>query len=117
VTPDSELFQNERYGHFSYAIPVAEGSTYTAKLYFAETYWGPDNLGGGGPGMRVFDVFANGVAMLRNFDIFREGGSNRAVVKTFRGLRPSPQGKLNFDFVPVVNYASLYAIEVLDESR
>jgi Malectin domain len=115
VTPEPELFANERYGHFSYAIPVADG-TYTARLYFAETYWGPDNLGAGGAGMRMFDVFLNGVTLLRNFDIFREGGSNRAVVKTFHGLQPNAQGKLKFDFVPTINYASLFAIEVVDES-
>ena len=30
---------------------------------------------------------------------------------------PNAQGKLNLDFVPVVNYASVFAIEVLDEGR
>jgi hypothetical protein len=39
------------------------------------------------------------------------------LVKKFRGLRPTTQGKLNFEFVPVVNYASVFAIEVLDEGR
>jgi hypothetical protein len=48
-TPHGHLLANERYGHFSYAIPVAPGS-YTVNLYFAETYWGPGNAGGGGPG-------------------------------------------------------------------
>jgi hypothetical protein len=35
----------------------------------------------------------------------------------FRGLQPNAQGKLNIEFVPVVNYATVYAIEVLDEGR
>jgi Malectin domain len=116
VLPEPELFQNERYGHFSYAIPVADG-TYTVRLYFSETYWGPDNLGGGGAGSRIFDVFCNGDALARNLDIFREIGSNKALVRTFRGLKPNAQGKLNLSFVPVTNYASLFALEVLDESR
>jgi hypothetical protein len=115
-TPDADLFANERYGHFSYAIPVAPG-VYTASLFLAETYWGKENEGGGGPGQRVFDVYCNGSALVRNLDILKEAGPNHALVKKFRGLRPTTQGKLNFEFVPVVNYASVFAIEVLDEGR
>ena len=115
-TPDADLFANERYGHFSYAIPVAPGA-YTVNMYFAETYWGKENQGGGGPGQRVFDIYCNGSAIARGLDILKEAGPNRALIKRFRGLRPTAQGKLNFEFVPVSNYASVYAIEVLDEGR
>jgi hypothetical protein len=115
-TPDADLFANERYGHFSYAIPVASG-VYAATMYFAETYWGKENEGGGGSGQRVFDIYCNGSAIVRNLDILKEAEPNHALVKKFRGLRPTAQGKLNFEFVPVVNYASVFAIEVLDESR
>ena len=115
-TPDADLFANERYGHFSYAIPVAPG-TYTATMYFAETYWGKENEGGGGPGQRVFDVYCNGSALIRSLDILKEAGPNHALIKKFRGLRPTAQGKLNLEFVPVINYASVFAIEVVDESR
>jgi hypothetical protein len=115
-TPDADLFANERYGHFSYAIPVAPGA-YTASLFLAETYWGKENEGGGGPGQRVFDIYCNGSALARNLDILKEAGPNHALVKKFRGLRPTTQGKLNFEFVPVINYASVFAIEVLDEGR
>jgi hypothetical protein len=113
-TPEPDLFANERYGHFTYAIPVAPGS-YTATMYFAETYWGTENQGGGGPGQRIFNIFCNGSALFRNLDILRETAPNHALVKRFRGLRPNAQGKLNFEFVPVVNYASVFAIEVVDE--
>ena len=106
----------EPYGHFSYAIPVAPGS-YTVNLYFAETYWGPDNAGGGGPGQREFNVLCNGLALLYDFDILKEVGANHALVKRFRGLQANAQGKLNIEFAPVVNYAVVNAIEVLDEGR
>jgi hypothetical protein len=115
-TPDGDLFVTERYGHFSYAIPVAPGS-YTVNLYFAETYWGPDNAGGGGPGQREFNVLCNGLALLYDFDILKEVGANHALVKRFRGLQANAQGKLNIEFAPVVNYAVVNAIEVLDEGR
>jgi hypothetical protein len=116
-TPDADLFGNERYGHFSYAIPVAPAGTYAVTMYFAETYWGKENQGGGGPGQRLFDIYCNGSAIARNLDILKEADPNHALIKRFRGLRPTAQGKLNFEFVPVVNYASVFAIEVLDESR
>jgi hypothetical protein len=54
---------------------------------------------------------------VRGLDIFKEVGPNHALTRKFHGLRPSPQGKLNFEFVPAVNYASVFAIEVLDEGR
>ena len=116
-TADPDLYARERYGHFDYAIPVDAG-TYSLSLYFAEEYFGPGNPGGGGVGSRIFDVFCNGAALLRNFDILKTaGGMNRALVKTFHGLTPNAQGKLEVSFVPVHNYASLYAVEVLDESQ
>ena len=115
-TPDPGLYAEERYGNFSYAIPVAEGR-YAVMLFFDETYFGSADPGKGGVGSRLFDVDCNGVALLRNFDIFKEaGGDNRAVVQTFHGLRPNAQGKLLLSFVPVKNYASVRAIEVVDES-
>lgn len=115
-TPDGDLFSNERYGHFTYAIPVAPG-TYSATLYFAETYWGKENQGGGGPGQRLFDIFCNGTALVRGLDILKERGPDRALVKKFHGLKANAQGKLLLEFAPIVNYASVFAIEVLDESR
>ncbi len=115
-TLDSDLYDGERFGNFDYAIPVANGN-YTVKLYFAETYFGADNAGGGGDGSRLFDVYCNGIALLRKFDVFKEaGGADRAVVKTFHGLEPNAQGKLLISFVPIENYACINAIEVTQES-
>ncbi len=110
------LYARERYGHFSYAIPADEGE-YAVTLHFSENYWGRENPGGGGAGSRIFDVLCNGVALLRNFDVYKEAGANRPIVKTFHRLKPTAQGKLELSFVPVHNYASLYAIEVVDETR
>jgi hypothetical protein len=115
-TQDPDLYVGERFGNFNYAIPVAPGK-YTVKLYFAETYFGKQNSDPAGVGARVFDVYGNGVALLRNFDIFKEaGGENRALVKTFTGLEPTHGGLITLSFVPVNNYACLNAIEVLAES-
>ncbi len=112
-----DIYERERFGHFEYALPVDTGK-YALSLHFAEKYWGVAGQGGaGGEGNRLFDVFCNGVALLRNFDIFKEAGPLRGLVKTFHGLTPNAQGKLVVTFVPVRDYASLYALEVVDETR
>ena len=65
-------------------------------------------------GARLFNVFANGVALLRNFDVAREaGGFYRAVEKIFNNIEPNSQGLLVLEFVPLRNYAEVNAIEVV----
>lgn len=115
-TNNPELYRSERYGNFSYAIPVPNGS-YTLTLYFSEHWFGLEN-GGGNDNMRLFDVYCNGIALLRNANIMHEaGGSARALVKRFTGLKPNAQGKLLLSFVPTSDYANVNAIEIVPEGR
>lgn len=116
-SPDPGLFDMERYGHFTYALPVDPRDRYTLILHFVEFYFGPGRPGGGGVGSRIFRVMCNGETLLDNFDIFKEAGSLRVLTKTFYHLKPSAQGKLNLTFEPIVNNATVSGIEVLDESR
>jgi hypothetical protein len=111
------LYRSERYGNMSYAIPVSSGS-YRLTLHFSEHWFGvPAYTTGTGVGSRVFDVYCNGIALLRDFDIFKEaGGGLRPVVKVFHGLKANHQGKLLLSFVPTTDYACVDAIEVVDES-
>ena len=75
-------------------------------------------LAGGGVGSRVFDILCNGLALHRNFDLFKEArGAGRAVTWSSHGLEPDAQGKLAISLAPVRNYACVNAIEVVDESR
>lgn len=113
---DEGLYQNERFGNFSYIIPVALGGRYDVTLKFCEDWMGPDRTGGGGVGSRVFDVSFNGRLLLANFDVFKQVGSLHALDKTFKGLEPNGQGKLTFAFTPIHGYAMVNAIEVLDEA-
>ena len=85
-------------------------------LYFSEKYWGSEVSKKGGVGSRVFDVLCNGVALTRRLDIVKEVGSGRALGKTYHGLRPNAQGKLIVSFVPDVNYASVDAVELEEET-
>lgn len=114
-SPDPDLFATERYGHFTYAIPVDTRDRYTLVLHFVEFYFG--SQAAGGVGSRVFRVMCNGETLLDNFDIYKEAGSLHVLVKTFYHLKPTAQGKLNLTFEPVANNATISGIEVLDESQ
>jgi hypothetical protein len=120
-TRDPELYRTERFGKFSYSIPVSDG-LYAVTMSFAESNFGVNDFGTpnhqrGGVGSRLFDVYCNGLALLKDFDIFGAAGSpNVAVQKSFRGLKANGQGKLVLSFVPVRDYATVRAIEVVDET-
>lgn len=111
---EKSIYEGERYGNFCYRIPLAPGK-YRLTLHFAETWFGTPQNTQPAAGSRSFNVFANGTALLRNFDIAKEaGGANRAIVKTFDNLEPNAQGELVLEFVPVVNYACLNALEITE---
>jgi hypothetical protein len=111
-TDDPELYETERWGNFSYAVPVTP-ARYTAVLHFALRHnaWSPSSQ----PpvGAQVFNVYCNGKALLQDFNLAKEG--HDVVVRRFTGLEPNAQGKLLFSFVPVEGYASVAGIEVLPQ--
>jgi len=113
--PDHAVYTSERWGHFSYALPVAEGR-YRVTLKFCEGHHGPRNTGVGGVGSRLFDVHCNGVALLKDFDIMKEaGGEGRPLDRVFAKIRPNAQGKILLSFVPNIGMACVNGIEVVEE--
>jgi len=115
-TDRPRLYQWERYGRFSYYLPVVGGQSYSIRLYFSEGYFGRDKLVSGGPGSRVFDVYANGRTLLKNFDILSEASPDHdSVVKVFSGIEPLNDGVIEIEFQPVHDYALVNAIEVTQE--
>jgi hypothetical protein len=117
LLPEMALYASERWGHFSYSVPVAEGR-YRVTLKFCEGHYGRRNIGIGGLGSRVFDVYCNGVALLRGFDIFKQaGGEGRPLERTFSGIRPTAQGKIVLTFVPVKGMACVNGIEVVEDPK
>ncbi len=118
-TDDPELYETERWGNFSYAIPVTPGK-YTVTLYFAARHgnWdGPSSeaFEGKPTVAHVFNVFCNGQTLLAAFDLAKEARESDVVTRRFAGLVPNAQGKLNLSFVPVEGYASVTGIEVLPQ--
>jgi hypothetical protein len=110
-TDDQELYESERWGNFSYAVPVAPGR-YTVTLHFAARHgdWpasGETNAG------HVFDVYCNGTVLLKDFDLAHEARQSDIVVRRATGLEPNAQGKLVLNFVPVQGYASVTGVEVV----
>jgi len=117
-TDDPEFYETERWGHFSYAIPVAPGR-YTVTLHFIEHAGaGADRALGAGSGAgekRVFNVYCNGKTVVANLNILEQAGANHPLVRKIKGLEPNAQGKLLLEFVPVTHYATVTAIEVMPE--
>lgn len=101
-TQDSAVAATYREGRFTYAIPLADGR-YTVTLTFVEPSLAA--------GARVFDVRANGKAIVKGLDIAAiAGGTSKALVRsaivTVRG------GKLDLSFEPSKGDAIVSAIEV-----
>ena len=116
-TRDMALYASERWGHFSYAVPLADGR-YRVTLKFCEGHYGDRNTGVGGVGSRVFDVYCNGVVLLRDFDILKQaGGEGVPLDQTFSGIRPNAQGKIVLTFVPIKGMACVNGIEVVEDSK
>ena len=108
------LYQGERYGNFAYHIPLAPGK-YRLTLHFAETWFGTPESHQPAAGNRLFDVFANGVALLRGYEVAKQaGGIYRGVDEVFDDVEPNAQGVLVLEFVPLKNYAEVNAIEVVE---
>jgi hypothetical protein len=113
---DPQLYAGERFGNFSYTIPVTPGK-YAVVLHMAERWLGPGQPGGHeGPGSRLFDILCNGAFLERSFDVYsRAGGPNRALTRLYKGIEPNHQGNIVLSFVPAKNFPIISALEVIQE--
>jgi fibronectin type 3 domain-containing protein len=113
-TPDPALYQNERWGTFSYAIPVVNG-TYDVKLHFVELYYGTA-VAGSCVGKRVFSIDLGDTpgTDVPNLDVCAAaGGPNTALVKTISGVTVS-DGFLNIQSIyGAADDPEIAAIEVV----
>jgi uncharacterized protein YxjI len=112
-TSDQPLYRTERWNSngasIVYTIPVANG-VYHVNLLFAENYAPLDAVGA-----RVFNVKMQGNVVLPNLDIFAAAGASAALVKSADVTVQN--GKLTIEFVNVVQYAKVNAIEILPATQ
>ncbi len=102
-TTDDPLYWARRYGNFDYSIPTANG-LYTLKLYFADPVFSA-------AGSRTFNVSAEGIPLLSNFDPAANGGAQAALIRSF-SLNITDQ-QLNLSFRGVIENAIVSGIELL----
>jgi hypothetical protein len=118
-TDDPELYESERWGNFSYSIPVSPGR-YSVVLHFAARHgnWNQALFPAGehgSPVAHIFNVFCNGRVLLQDFNLGWEARQTDVVIRRFTSLEPNAQGKLLLSFVPVEGYATVTGIEVLPQ--
>ncbi|MDH4057563.1 MAG: putative Ig domain-containing protein, partial [Cyclobacteriaceae bacterium] len=110
-TENDALYQTERFGNFSYSIPVPESGQYRVELHFAEIYWGVSNLSGPGQ-KRIFDVnVENGQYTRSNLDLGAEFGVATAVVLHAQNISVV-DGYLDLSVTTVLDNAKLSGIAV-----
>jgi beta-galactosidase len=102
---DPHLYDSFREGEFSYRVPVPNGR-YKITLKFEEP--------AAAAGERVFDIFVNGKAVLKRFDIVTAaGGTLRALDKSVQAK--AQDGALLIEFKPVKGQALVAALSITPE--
>ncbi len=105
-TDDDLLYQSERFGNFSYKIPLPNG-TYTVLFKFSEIY--PYSFSGS----RVFNVKIEGQRVVKNLDIFSKAGKNKAYDLTIPLPVTVSDGVMHIDFYNDRGSAKVNAIVVM----
>jgi hypothetical protein len=103
-TSYQSLYRTERWGNFTYELPVNSGS-YDVNLHFAEVVFHEANN-------RVFSVSIEGKTVISRYDIFGDAGRMVPVEKSFQDIQVN-DGKLTITFTSHINNAKISGIEVL----
>jgi hypothetical protein len=106
-TANDAVYQTERFGDFSYSVPVENGK-HSVTLKFAEIYFGA-------AGQRVFDVKAEGKLVLDNFDVFQFAGGKNVARDKVLSVNVA-DGDLDLQFISVKNNAKVSGIEIEEAS-
>jgi beta-galactosidase len=104
LADDSRLYDSFREGSFRYRVPLPRGR-YRVQLMFTEPK-------ANAAGERLFDVSANGAAMISNFDVFAAaGGKLKGVDKSFDTT--VDEGILELAFRPIRGEALISALSIM----
>jgi uncharacterized protein (DUF608 family) len=101
-TVDDALYQTERYGAFSYSLPVTDAN-YEVTLKFTEIFFETTDA-------RVFDVKIENDTVISDFDIYALDGKNAAYDVTIPAN--VTDGTLNIVMIPVIENPKLSALVV-----
>jgi hypothetical protein len=104
---DQAVYQNYRWGRFSYRIPLANG-TYTVYLKFVEPFHTA-------AGSRVFSVRAEGANVLTNYDVFAATGGQFRAIQVPVTVAVA-DGVLNLDFIPSKDQAILAGLAAVRQT-
>ena len=104
-TADDALYRSVRNGMSAYRVAVPDAATYRIDLHMAE-------LQTGGRGKRVFDVTAEGKAVIQDLDLYGDHGRAVAVVRSFDVAVSDGQLDLSFSSASSLP-ASIAAIRVV----
>lgn len=74
------LYQSERYGAFSYEVPVTAAGRYTVELHFAEIYLNAN-------GERSFSVQIENNTVLTNLDLYSQAGHDGAYIYVAKDIQ------------------------------
>ncbi|MBX2858878.1 MAG: DUF1593 domain-containing protein [Cellvibrionaceae bacterium] len=100
---EDALYQTERYGSYSYNIPVSN-ATYSTTLHFAEIFHTE-------AGARSFNVYVEGQQVLSNVDLYSLAGHDGVYSYAVNNLNVS-DGALNIRLETVVDNAQLSGLAV-----
>ncbi|MBS1510999.1 MAG: glycoside hydrolase family 2 [Bacteroidetes bacterium] len=118
-TDNDPIYQTQQTGIQAYCFDVPKGK-YTLSLHFAELQGGtvklpPYNLADSGRDeanvKRVFDVAVNGTVLLHHFDMMKEYGPVKAIVKTTTVTVKDDKG-IAVEFTPVEGEPVLNAVQL-----
>ena len=97
-TNEDTLFQTERYGSYSYSVPVSN-ATYFVELHFVEMYQTT-------AGSRSFNVVVEGNTLFTQMDLFATVGHDAALTRTIDNVAVSDQ-TLTIKLESVIDNATL----------
>ncbi|BCD95842.1 malectin domain-containing carbohydrate-binding protein [Marinagarivorans cellulosilyticus] len=102
-TDEDALFQSQRYGNFTFELPVT-ASEYNITLYFAEEY-------AEAAGTRLMSAVAENKTIMNNVDLFDTHGRLQAITYSLNDVGVT-DGNLTIEFTASANLATLSGILV-----
>ncbi len=97
----------------TFAIPVGGATVVDARIHLAELYWGAPGGGAAGPVKRIFDIIAEGVTLVDDFDISAASGAARTAVIVPLEQIDVTDGTLTLAFKADLDFPAVAGIEVL----